>query len=143
MKLKFKKLHNKVQTPRYSTRGSACFDLSTINDGTYYYDGNYFEYHTGIAVQIPEGYVGLIFPRSSNTKKDVILGNSVGVIDSDYRGWITFRYKPINDLVESPYVEGDRIGQMMIIPIPEIEFEEVEYLSETIRGENGYGSTGK
>lgn len=144
MKVKFKKQNKEVPTPQYATGGSACFDLTNIN-GKYNTEENYYEYNTGIAVEIPKHYVGLLFPRSSNTKKDLILGNSVGVIDSDYRGLISFRYKPIKEthyLWGSPYKVGDRIGQLMIVPCPQIELVESEELSNTERGEGGYGSTG-
>lgn len=144
MKLKFIKKNENVPTPRYGTDGAACFDLTAIS-ASYQRTDNYYNYDTGIAVEIPEGYVGLLFPRSSNSKKDLILANCVGVVDSDYRGWISFRYKPLNKLRLShsfSYGIGDRIGQMMIIPVPKIELEEVTQLSETKRGDGGYGSTG-
>ena len=106
-------------------------------------------YGTGLAFEIPEGYVGLLFPRSSNAKKDLLLSNSVGVLDSGYRGEVTFKFKPC-EVFEKPdltypekYEVGDRIGQLIIIPYPHIEFEVVEELSDTDRGAGGYGSTGK
>lgn len=145
MKLKFIKKNESVPTPKYETDGAACFDLTAIS-ATYESDNNYYNYDTGIAVEIPEGYVGLLFPRSSNSKKDLILANCVGVVDSDYRGWISFRYKPLPRdsfaFLFNKYKVGDRIGQMMIIPVPKIELEEVTQLSETKRGNGGYGSTG-
>ena len=115
-------------------------------------DGNVV-YGSGVAMEIPQGYVGLVFPRSSNAKKDLLLSNSVGVIDSGYRGEISFKFKPSN-VIEKPdlayipesiskYEVGDRIGQIIIIPYPEIEFVEVGELSDTERGTGGYGSTGK
>jgi dUTP pyrophosphatase len=118
-------------------------------------DGLYVEYGTGIAVEIPEGYVGLIFPRSSLSKTSLILSNHVGVVDSGYRGEIKFRFKDtrMRSRIEygidqyfcsdTVYKVGDRIGQLMIIPYPKIEFEEVEELDSTNRGEGGFGSTGK
>jgi dUTP pyrophosphatase len=128
-----------------------------------YYDeyGNIC-YGTGLAFEIPEGYVGLIFPRSSICKEQLLLSNAVGVIDSGYRGEVSFKFKPSMALDNRQCVKtdaekfwsiavrqndiykvGDRIGQIIIIPYPSIEFEEVEELSETERGEGGYGSSGK
>lgn len=121
-------------------------------------------YGTGIAVEIPEGYVGLVFPRSSNSKKTLWLTNHVGVIDSGYRGEITFKFRStlmlqntlancIRTLFKRPmsfgylnvndYKIGDKIGQLIIMPYPKIEFEEVEFLFPGDRGVKGYGSTGE
>ena len=98
--------------------------------------------HIILAVEIPPGYVGLFFPRSSICKTGLSMANSVGVIDSDFRGSISLVfYKNTQCIV--PYFPGDRIGQLMIVPIPEVEYVEVEELSETERGAGGYGSTGK
>lgn len=106
-------------------------------------------------MEIPENHVGLIFPRSSNAKMDLSLGNCVGVIDSGYRGPIGFIFKLryMNPLVrmwralrgrkDKTYSVGDRIGQIIIMPYPTIVFEEADELSESKRGENGWGSTGK
>jgi dUTP pyrophosphatase len=98
------------------------------------------EYGTGLAVEIPEGHVGLLFPRSSISNSGLILTNSVGVIDSGYRGEIKFRFKHIPDTAY--YKPGDRIGQLIVMPYPEIDFQEVEELSSTERGEGGFGSSG-
>lgn len=137
MKVKIKKLHPDAVAPQYAHETDAGLDLTA----TYVYkdkEGN-FVYNTGLAFEIPEGYVGLLFPRSSNAKKDLLLSNSVGVIDSGYRGEVTFKFKPIGHNI---YNIGDRIGQMIILPYPKIEFEEVDELSESERGAGGYGSTG-
>lgn len=103
-----------------------------------------FVYGTGIAVEIPEGYVGLVFPRSSIAKKTLILTNSVGVIDSGYRGEIMAKFSD-NKLSArgEVYEVGERIAQLIILPYPQIEFEEVAELSDSDRGVGGYGSTGK
>ena len=97
--------------------------------------------------EIPKGYVGLVFPRSSIRKTDLSLTNCVGVIDSGYRGEIQATFKKIfgkNDvrLDELDYNVGDRIAQIMIIPYPSVTFVEVDELSQTDRGEGGFGSTG-
>ena len=142
MKVKIKKLHPYAVIPSYAKDGDAGMDLTCIDN--YTDEKNCLVYKTGIAVEIPNGYVGLLFPRSSNSKKDLILTNSVGVIDSGYRGEITMKFYPTKGLLNcKTYAMGDRIGQLIIIPYPQIEFEEVEELSETERGAGGYGSTGK
>lgn len=145
MKVKIKKLNDFATIPTYATDGRAGMDITAISK-TYDDDGN-IVYGTGLAFEIPQGYVGLLFPRSSNAKKDLILSNSVGVIDSDYRGEVSFKFKPSycfnKEDMDVIYNVGDKVGQMIIVPYPHIEWEEVKELSETKRGKNGYGSTGK
>lgn len=157
MEVKIKKTHKDAVIPRYAKAGDAGLDL-TATSISYDEYGNIC-YGTGLAFEIPEGYVGLIFPRSSNCKKDIILTNCVGVIDSGYRGEVSFKFKGLDGRVNKMYDEedfaiknsifgkafkvGDRIGQIIIMPYPSIEFVEVEELSMTERGEGGYGSTGK
>ena len=99
-------------------------------------------YHTGLSIEIPEGYVGLLFPRSSVYKTGQFLTNSVGVIDSGYRGEIMLKYTRDTHSDKKAYRPGDRVGQIIILPYPKVEFEEVESLSQTERGSGGYGSTG-
>ena len=96
-------------------------------------------YGFGISVEIPEGFLGLIFPRSSIRKYDLILTNAVGVIDSGYRGELQATFKKSGPHV---YEVGDRGAQIIILPYPQIEFIEVEQLSNTERGKGGFGSTG-
>ena len=144
IQVKFKKLSEKAITPSYARDGDAGLDISCI---TYQVDKdfNYIEYFTGLAFEIPEGHVGLLFPRSSISKTDLRLANGVGVIDSGYRGEIVFRYKFKKDAYFAGmkrYVDGDRVGQLIIIPIPQIELEEVSELTDTDRGVGGFGSTG-
>ena len=98
---------------------------------------------TGIAVEIPPGYFGAIFPRSSIRNTPLILSNCVGVIDSGYRGEIVFSFRWVNTADGAQYKPGDRIGQLVILPLPEVEFEEVLVLSNSQRGTGGFGSTGK
>ena len=147
MKVRIKKLNEGAIVPSYSKQGDAGLDFTAVEisrDNV----GN-ITYHTGLAVEIPEGYVGLLFPRSSISKKQQFLTNCVGVIDSGYRGEIMAKFKPVMgtydtilELFESnEYQVGDRIVQMIILPYPQIEFEEVEELSETERGYGGFGST--
>ena len=147
MKLKIKKLHEGAKVPSYSKEGDAGLDFTAVEisrDNV----GN-ITYHTGLAVEIPQGYVGLLFPRSSISKKQQFLTNCVGVIDSGYRGEIMAKFKPVMgtydtilDLFESnEYQVGDKIVQLIILPYPQIEFEEVEELSSSERGHGGFGST--
>ena len=144
MNVKIKKLNSNAKIPTYAKPGDAGMDLTATS---YRYDVNYDNeiYGTGIAVEIPEGYVGLVFPRSSNRKTDVYMTNHVGVIDSGYRGeiMVTFKHRDADIENDAPYNLGDRIAQLIIIPYPHIDFEEVEELSDSERGEGGHGSTGK
>lgn len=141
MKVKIKKLHNDAVIPKKAHEQDAGFDLVAISKDTIDEEGyGFHEYDTGIGLEIPEGYVGLVYPRSSISKTGHILANSVGIIDSNYRGSIKVRFKTIPDCVE--YIPGDRVAQLIIMPYPSIEFEEVEELSNTDRGEGGFGSSG-
>lgn len=144
MQVKIKKLNDKAVIPQYATSGSAGLDLVAVEEKIVI-DGlnTYVEYKTGLAVEIPEGYCGLLMSRSSITSNTtLILGNSVGLIDSDYRGEITFRFKPLVRVGAKKYKVGDRIGQLLIIPYPKVELVEATELSDTKRGSGGYGSTG-
>ncbi len=144
MKVRFKKLHPDAVTPTYAKVGDAGLDLTAISIKE---TDRYIQYNTGIAVEIPEGHVGFLCPRSSVTDLDLMMKNSVGVIDSNYRGELKLRFLRFvrNDasFVSEEYKVGDRAGQLIIVPIPHIDLEEVGELSETVRGEGGYGSTGK
>ena len=137
MQVKIKKLHDLVEIPTYAKPGDAGMDLTAVKIEKDAY-GNAVIY-TGLAVEIPEGYVGLVFPRSSISKYDMHLRNSVGVIDSGYRGEIMLKFSFLED--GNLYQMGDKIAQLIILPYPQITFEEVEELSETERGEGGFGST--
>ncbi len=153
MKVKIKKLSNLAVIPEYAHHTDAGMDLTAVNKWNDEF-GNVC-YGTGLAFEIPEGYVGLIYPRSSNCSHSLLLSNSVAVIDSGYRGEVIMKFRkdyqvyPRRDfvgLVHDSYFEyevGERIAQMIIIPYPKIEFVEVEELSYGERGVNGYGSTGK
>lgn len=145
MKVKIKKLLKSAVIPSYSKNGDAGLDLTASNK--YIDEYNNIVYRTGLAFEIPIGYVGLLFPRSSNAKTDLSLTNSVGVLDSGYRGEVMFKFRNITCGCcvanhDKEYKIGDRIGQIIIMPYPQIEFQEVYELSETERGQGGYGSTG-
>ena len=145
MKVNVKKLDSNAVVPTYAKHGDAGMDLTAISKN-YDEHGNVC-YSTGLAFDIPNGFVGLLFPRSSNTKKDLILGNSVGVIDSGYRGEVVFKFRellPSERDIEfgaREYEIGDRIGQIVIMPVPQIEFNVVDELSTSDRGVGGFGST--
>lgn len=141
MKVNVKKLAENAVLPTYAKHGDAGMDL-TATSKSYDEHGNVV-YGTGLAFEIPNGYVGLLFPRSSNTKKDLLLGNSVGVLDSGYRGEVVLKFKKpiLKPSKLNEYEIGDRIGQIIILPYPKIEFNLVDELSATDRGIGGFGST--
>lgn len=150
MEVRIKKLHPDAVIPKYAKAGDAGLDLTAVTK-SYDRDGN-IVYGTGLAFEIPDGYVGLVFPRSSLSSLDIALSNCVGVIDSGYRGEVTAKFKPamlfnreqrpiiLNNRI---YEVGERVAQIIIIPYPKIEFIESDELSETERGTGGYGSSGK
>jgi dUTP pyrophosphatase len=155
MKVNVKKLDSNAVLPTYARHGDAGMDL-TATSKSYDEHGNVC-YGTSLAFEIPTGFVGLLFPRSSNTKKDLILGNSVGVIDSGYRGEVVLKFKyglkakphyhAINTMeavipeFQEEYETGDRIGQIIIMPYPQVEFNLVDELSSSDRGVGAFGST--
>ena len=143
MKVRIKKLNENAVIPSYAKDGDAGMDLvatSIISE-----NDTQITYGIGLALEIPNGFVGLIFPRSSVRKTRLMLSNCVGVVDSGYRGELQATFNKINQnsIAENDYKVGDRVAQIMIIPHPPIEFKEVNDLSETERGEGGFGSTGK
>lgn len=141
MKLNIKKLHPAATIPEYASEGAACFDLRCIKAGTVPAKGSEV-FHTGLAFEIPDGWVMHIYSRSGHGFKNGLrLVNCVGVIDSDYRGEIMARIH--NDsAIHFDFEPGDRIAQAMIVPVLKCSFEEVAELSETVRGTGGLGSTG-
>lgn len=140
-KVKIKRLHKDAVIPSYSRQGDAGMDL--VATSKFYDDFDNVCYGTGLAIEIPEGHVGLLFPRSSISKTDLTLRNSVGIVDSNFRGEITLKFNNILMSSCEPYNVKERIGQLIIMPYPNIEFEEVEELSTTERGAQGFGSSGK
>lgn len=169
MEVRIKKLNENAVIPSYAKSGDAGMDITATSR---YFDkyGNVV-YGTGLAFEIPEGYVGLLFARSSVSKHDLCLANCVGVLDSGYRNEVLFKFKATlaytdedfspeigtdsDDFwnIEIPgnreclvthriYEVGDRIGQIIIMPYPHIEFKEVDELSDSERGLGGWGSTG-
>ena len=137
MRVRIKKTHPDAVIPKYANFGDAGVDLVAVNK--WKDDNGNLCYGTGLAMEIPERYVGLLFPRSSVSKKDLRLCNSVGVIDSGYRGEIVLKFDSQGD---NHYEIGDRVGQLMLMQNPTIHFVEVVNLPNSDRGLGGFGSTG-
>lgn len=140
--MRFKKLTTTAITPTRGTPGAAGLDLYADEDA-FIVDYSSTMVRTGIAVEIPEGYVGLVFLRSSMGKAGVSMTNSVGVVDSDYRGelklCLTYAIGNGGHFIK----QGDRIAQLVVLPAPLYDPIEVDELSETQRGTGGFGSTGR
>lgn len=136
--VKVKRISKTAKMPFLATVGSAGFDLYADRIEK---TDQFVRYYTGVAVQIPAGYFGMLVPRSSVVNMGLLMGNSVGIIDSDYVGELSAVFYLRSDC--KIYNVGDRIGQLVIIPIPAVKFVEVDELSETERGAGGYGSTGR
>lgn len=140
MILKFKKLDENAVIPQFAKQGDAGMDLTAVtkvwNDQT-----QKLEFGTGLAVEIPQGYVGLLFPRSSISKTLLTMANSVGVIDSGFRGEIKAVFHPGGRPVKN-YEVGDRVAQLVIVPFESPVIVEVDQLSDTERGAGGFGRTG-
>jgi len=150
MKVRIKKLHPDAIVPTYATTGAACFDLHAIGDASLpigdcglpveFYGAVAFR--TGLTIEVPAGHVLKVYSRSGHGfKHGVRLSNCTGIIDSDYRGELMVSLR--ND-GEEPFIvrKGDRIAQAMIIPVEQVQFELADDLSDTARGEGGFGSTG-
>lgn len=144
MELKIKRLTEDAILPIRAHKGDAGIDLTctTITQEINECGQLSIIYHTGLAMEIPEGYVGLLFPRSSISNKSLMLTNSVGVIDSGYRGEVMAKMRSTTDVVPAIYKPGEKFAQLVLVPIPEYTIAEVAELSETERGEGGFGSTG-
>jgi dUTP pyrophosphatase len=135
-----KKLHRTAVIPEYAKYGDAGLDLTAtriLSDTEYK-----ITYGTDIALEIPYGYVGLLFPRSSIRKYNIELSNSVGVIDAGYRGEIQLTFDKFKNAESKCYNVGDKIGQVVIMPFPKIKFIEKNELTDSDRGEGGFGHTG-
>jgi len=138
MELKFKRLSPEATVPKRTHSTDAGLDLTAVSKSYDVTTGTY-TYGTGLAVEIPEGYMGLLAPRSSIYRVDLQLANSVGIIDSAYRGEIMLKFKALGT---NHYEVGERVGQLIIVPIALAEPEEVEELSNTTRNQGGFGSSG-
>lgn len=144
LKVKFKKLHPDAVLPTYAKPGDAGLDLTVVAKNHVSHSCKLFVAF-GVSVEIPAGYVGRIYPRSSVYKKECRLSNCVGVIDSGYRGELMAVFDTSSQAFDGKdlYIEGERAAQLIIEPIPTIEPEWADELSETERGTGGYGSSGK
>jgi len=139
LKVKVKKLNEAAEIPKYMTKGSACFDITITN---ILKDKNNILVETGLSFEIPDGYKLVIVPRSSFSNKNWVLANSPAQIDSDFRGEVILKFQPLEGIATFPYKVGERIAQGYIEKVIKVDFEEVEELSSTDRGEGGFGSTG-
>ena len=151
--VKFKKLHDECILPSYAKDGDAGLDCFAVSDAEI--TDTYIGYKLGFAVEIPKGYVGLLYPRSSVSKKDLLLANSVGIIDSGFRSEVEARFKPayiLDEIGGSTYIgarnnrkykKGEAICQLIIMPYPQINPVWADKLSETERGNGGFGSSGR
>jgi dUTP pyrophosphatase len=137
LNIKIKKLVPEAVIPAYTKVGDAGMDVYAISKNE---TDKFVEYGTGLSFEVPEGYVLLVFARSSVSNTNLILANSVGVLDSGYRGELKLRFRKIGT---EDYQVGERVGQIMVLPYPQVNFEEVEELSNTERGAGGFGSSGK
>lgn len=150
MKVKFKKVRDNFKIPTKGTDNAACFDVyaSEIDD----FDGVSTIVYLGFKTEIPEGYKGVLVPRSNFTKTTWMMQNSPGQIDSDYRGEWQMRFKQLlvfDNITKEiyrelfPYKVGERVGQIYFEKVLDVEIEQSTSLSETDRDEGGFGSTGK
>lgn len=143
MTIKFKRLSEKAVAPVKAYTTDAGFDLtctritSEINECGQLV----LVYHTDLAIEIPEGYYGAIAPRSSISRKSLRMCDEPGTVDAGYRGEILVKMVSTTDVVPAIYKEGERMAQLLILPVPDVQFEESDKLSETDRGEGGFGST--
>ena len=144
MQVNIKKLSPDAKTPSYGSAEAAGADLYALTEECVIIEsGQTRLIHTGIAMEIPKGYVGLIYARSGlATKKGLAPANKVGVIDSDYRGEIMVALYNHSELPQS-VENGERIAQIVLTPYLSASFSETDCLSDTERGEGGFGSTGK
>lgn len=144
VKVNFIKLNEKAIKPTYGSQFAAGADLYACEgEEVTIAAGETRLIHTGLALEIPEGYAGLIYARSGiATKRGLAPANKVGVIDSDYRGEIMVSLH--NHSSESQTIaDGERIAQLVITPFLAVEFNETDELTDTVRGAGGFGSTGK
>ena len=143
MKVKIKKLHPDAVIPTKAHATDAGFDLSAVSI-EYDHIYNCIVYHTGLAFEIPKGYVGKLYPLSSIFKKNLLLTNCTGILDSGYRGEVLVKFKRRTEdpRLSSVYDIGDRVAQLIIMPYPDVELIEAPDLTDSDRGTGGYGSTG-
>ena len=137
MKIKINKLVPEAKVPAYAKPGDAGMDVYAVSKTE---TDKFVEYGTGLAFEIPSDHVLLVFPRSSVSNTHLQMANSVGVLDSGYRGELKLRYRKHGP---EDYNIGDRVGQIIVMPFPLVEFEETDQLTESERGKGGFGSSGR
>lgn len=144
MTVRIKKLDPRAATPTYGSLAAAGADLCALADAPITLaPGETVLVHTGLALEIPMGYVGLIYARSGlATKRGLAPANKVGVIDADYRGEVMVALHNHGTATQE-IAPGERIAQLVIAPFLSVDFEETDDLSDTARGTGGFGSTGK
>jgi dUTP pyrophosphatase len=141
LKVNIKLLSNLAKIPSYSLPTDIGLDLTAISKHYDEYDN--VVYDTGVAIEVPDGYGGFIFPRGSISKLPLNLANSVGVIDPGYTGSIICKMKIKDKNINNDYDIGDRVAQLIFLPVPKIEFKLITELTTSLRGSGGFGSTGK
>ena len=143
MNINFKKLDQRAVAPVRAHESDAGFDLVATDITTEVNECGQLilVYHTGLAIEIPDGYFGLLVPRSSIYKKSLMLTNHAGIIDCGYRGEVMAKFRSTTDVVPAVYKPGEKFAQLLILPCPEATFTETSELSNSERGDNGYGST--
>lgn len=143
-KIAVKKLDDRAILPTYGSEYAAGADLYALTEGEVSFQPNETKLiRTGLAMEIPEGYAGLIYARSGlASKRGLAPANKVGVVDADYRGEVMVALHN-HSAVEQKITSGERIAQLVVAPFLKADFSEVEALSDTVRGTGGFGSTGK
>lgn len=144
MKVKFIKLHDRVMTPKYQTIGSSGADIHALlpDVGDTLYPGDTRLYSTGLAVEIPKGYEIQVRSRSGLSQQGIIVLNSPGTIDSDYRGEVCILVANFSKVAKH-FFDGDRIAQLVLARSERIQWVEVLELNDTSRGNRGFGSTNR
>lgn len=143
MLLKFKKLDSSATIPKRTRLGDAAFDISSIEDVLIKPNSKHLT-HTGIAIEIEDGYCGLVLPRSGNAvNHGITIINTPGLIDSNYRGEIKVGLFNTSTDEDFNVKRGDRIAQLLIVPVVDVDVEEVSVLSDSNRGTKGFGSSGR
>lgn len=142
-KINVKKLHERAVLPTYGSEFAAGADLYAVCDEDIVIEPSQTVFvHTGLAMEIPEGYAGLVYARSGlASKRGLAPANKVGVVDADYRGELMVALHNHSDKPQT-VADGERIAQLVVTPFLKAEYTECERLSETVRGEGGFGSTG-
>lgn len=142
LELKIVKMTEAAVLPKYAHATDAGLDL-TATSRVYDQEHDCYIFGTGLKMEIPEGYVGLLFPRSSVYKTQMDMTNCVGVLDAGYRGEVKLIFRATSNLPVKHYKIGERVAQLIIMPYPKVNVLEVEELSKSDRGEGGHGSTGR